>query len=250
MAVIFNSSFSMFFEILTLIILSPWICLAKINFFLDITGRSIRELPHDSDTYRTAREFIDGSPRILTGFIKNNVTYMMLSLSIFATGSAIGYYIGRSLSFMSEDFMWLISEGAAQTRLLGPYTSIPFIDFLEYFSNNSLMALSQGLSGMFFVVPSVLGAAVNGIIMGLVYGIFPAATASAFVAVHGVIEMAAFVIVAAAGIKLGVEFMKGRTDENELLDDALKVALASLLLIAFAAFIEAFITPVLISSVI
>lgn len=51
-------------------------------------------------------------------------------------------------------------------------------------------------------------------------------------------------------MKFGVEFLRGKRDENELLDETLKVALASLLLIAVAAFIEAFITPVLISSVI
>ncbi len=249
-AIIFNSSFSMFFEIISLIILRPWVSLAQINFFLDITGRSGSTRESDSDIYRAVRQFIAGSPRILAGFIRNNIAYLLLSLSTFVTGAATGYYIGRSLSFMSEDFIWLISEGTAKTRLLGPYTSIPFIDFLDYFSNNSQVALSRGLSGLFFVVPSVLGAAVDGIIVGLVYGIFPAAKATAFLAAHGIIEMAAFVIVAAAGMKLGVEFIKGKRDENELIDDALKVALASLLLIAVAAFIEAFITPVLISEVI
>lgn len=59
-----------------------------------------------------------------------------------------------------------------------------------------------------------------------------------------------FFIVAASGMKFGVEFLRGKRDENELLDETLKVVLASLLLIAVAAFIEAFITPVLISSVI
>jgi uncharacterized membrane protein SpoIIM required for sporulation len=249
-ASIFNSSFSMFFEVLTLIILAPWISLTKINFFLDITGKSVRTLPHDSDIYRTAREFIAGSPRILAGFVRNNLIYLLLSLSIFIMGTIIGYYIGSSISFMSEDFVFLISKGADQMHLFGPYTSMPLIDFLEYFSNNSMVALYQGLSGMFFVVPSILGVAVNGIIAGLVYGIFPASTATAFIAAHGFIKMGAFIIAGAAGIKMGVGLIKGTTNENELLDETLKVALASLLLIAVAAFIEAFITPVLILSVI
>ncbi len=246
----FNSSFSMFFEVLTLIIVIPWISLTKINFFLDITGKSIRTLPQDSDIYLTARDFIAGSPRIISGFVKNNITYVLLSLSIFVAGTFMGFYMGSSLSFMSEDFVFLISKGTEQMYLFGPYTSIPPLDFLEYFFNNSMVALFQGLSGMFLIVPSVLGVAVNGIILGLVYGIFPASTATAFIAAHGFIEMGAFIIAGAAGIKMGVEFIKGTTDENELLDETLRVTLASLLLIAVAAFIEAFITPVLISSVI
>lgn len=247
---IFNSSFSTVMEVLALIIMGPLLSLAKINFFLDITVRNVRVLEPDIDAYRAAREFIVRSPRILTCFVRDNISYLLLSLSIFAGGSAIGYYTGRAMSFMRDDFMWLISEGAAESHLIGPYTSIPFIDLLDYFFNNSMVALNQGLSGLFFVVPAILGAAVNGIIVGLVYGMFPATTATAFVAAHGIIEMGAFIIVAASGMKFGVEFLKGKRDENELLDETLKVVLASLLLIAVAAFIEAFITPVLISSVI
>jgi len=70
--------------------------------------------------------------------------------------------------------------------------------------------------------------------------------ASAFIALHGVFEITAFLITTAAGIRLGVKFMKGTENENELLDETLMIVLASLLLIGIAAFLEAFITPVII----
>jgi len=243
-AVIFNSSLSEFFNLLFLVFLNPLLQLAKLNFFLDKTGRTVRVMEKEIEFIKAAKEFIIESPRILVNFAKKNISYILLSLYFYVIGFGIGYYIGNSFSFLSEGFMKLISTGYTESRLIGPYISMPFIDLVYYFSNNSMVALNQGLSGLFFVIPSVLGIAVTGIIIGLFYGVLPAETASAFIAVHGVFEITAFVIATAAGIRLGVKFIKGLENENEIIDEALKVVLAALLLIGIAAFLEAFISPI------
>lgn len=63
--------------------------------FLDvrkiITWRNVRVLEPDIDAYRSAREFIVRSPRILTGFVRDNISYLLLSLSIFAEGAGLWY---------------------------------------------------------------------------------------------------------------------------------------------------------------
>jgi len=243
-AVIFNSSLSAFFNLLFLVFLNPWLQLAKLNFFLDRTGRTVRVMEKELEVIKAAKEFIIESPRILVNFAKKNISYILLALYFYVIGFGIGYYIGDSFSFLSEEFMRLISAGYIESKLIGPYISMPFIDLVYYFSNNSIVALNQGLSGLFFVIPSVLGIAVNGIIVGLFYGVLPAETASAFIAVHGVFEITAFVIATAAGIRLGVKFIKGLENENEIIDETIKVVLAALLLIGIAAFLEAFITPI------
>ncbi len=243
---IFNSNLSTTFELFSLVILVPWISLAKINFFLDRTGRDIMVMEKEIEVVKELKELLKASPGILFGFVKNNTGYVLAALCFFAGGFGAGYHIGNSFSFLSDEFTLALKE-YMKDNLLGPYNSLPFIDVLYYFSNNSMVALNQGLSGIFFVLPSILGLVVNGIMIGVFYGVLPATVASAFIALHGVFEVAAFVIATAAGIKLGVRFMKGSADQNEILDEILKVLLASFLLIGIAAVLEAFITPVVTS---
>lgn len=246
-ATIFNSSFSSFLALFSLIILIPWIQLAKLNFFLDRTGRTIKVMEKEVELIKAFKEFIIESPYILVNFAKKNIVYILAAISFFMVGIGIGYYIGNSFSFLSQEILMLLSK-EWENRLLGPYISMPLIDLIDYFSNNSIVGINQGLSGLFLGIPSIVGIAIIGIITGLFYGIFPAKTATAFLAVHGVFEITAFVITTAAGIRLGVRFLKGSA--NEILEETLKVALAALLLIGIAAFLEAFITPIVISLVI
>lgn len=107
--------------------------------------------------------------------------------------------------------------------------------------------MNLGLSGIFLGVPTIAGGIVNGTIIGLVYGILPAETATMFIAVHGILEYLAFAIATAAGIKLGVKIMKGPENGAEAFMETIEVVLATSLLIGIAAFLEAFVTPIVVS---
>ncbi len=246
-ALLFNSSLTPLFMLFSIVILVPWIQLSILNFFLDRTGVAVKELDKEIDIIKTAREFIARSPYILINFVMKNKVYLLASLFIYGVGVGIGYYVGHSFSFLSDEAMMVLSEGWEEQSFLGPYISMPLIDSIYYFSNNINVAMALGLSGIFLGVPTIVGGIVNAAITGLVYGIVPAETATVLIGVHGLPEDMALVIATAAGIKLGVKVITSPESGAEALMETLEVVLATSLLIAIAAFLEAFVTPIVIS---
>jgi uncharacterized membrane protein SpoIIM required for sporulation len=246
-AVLFNSSLSPLFMLFYIVILVPWIQLSKLNFFLDRTGVAVREMDREVEIIKTMREFIARSPYILVDFIRKNKVYILAALSVYGIGVGIGYYMGHSFFFLSEETMMVLSEGWEEQRWLGPYISMPLIDTIYYFSNNISVTMNLGLSGIFLGVPTIAGGIVNAAITGLVYGIFPAETATVFIGVHGIPEDMALIIATAAGIKLGVKIIGSPENGTAALMETLEVVLATSLLLGIAAFLEAFVTPIVIS---
>jgi len=246
-AVQFNSSLSPLFMLFYIVILVSWIQLSKLNFFLDRTGVAVKEIDKEIEIIKTVREFIARSPYILIDFIRKNKVYLLAALSVYGIGVGIGYYIGHSFLFLNEETIMVLSKGWEEQRWLGPYISMPLIDTIYYFSNNISVAMDLGLSGIFFGVPTIAGGIVNGAIIGMFYGIVPAETATMFIVVHGIPEFVALVIATAAGIKLGVKIMGSLENGADALMETLEVVLATSLLLGIAAFLEAFVTPIVIS---
>ncbi len=246
-AVLFNSSLSPLFMLFSIVILVPWIQLSKLNFFLDRTGVAVKEMDKEIKIIKTVREFIARSPYILINFVRNNKVYLLASLSVYGIGIGIGYYMGHSFSFLSDEAMMVLSVGLGEQSFIAPHLSMSLINSIYYFSNNINVAMALGLSGIFLGVPPIAGGIVNGTIIGLVYGILPAETATMFIAVHGIPEYIAFAIATAAGIKLGVKIMGSPENGAEAFMETLEVVLATSLLIGIAAFLEAFVAPIVIS---
>jgi len=246
-ALLFNSSLTPLFMLFLIVILIPWIQLSKLNFFLDRTGVEVKEMDKEIEIIKTVREFIARSPYILIDFVRKNKVYLLASLLVYGIGVGIGYYIGHSFFFLSEETMMVLSEGWEEQRWLGPYISMPLIDTIFYFSNNISVAMNLGLSGIFLGVPTIAGSIVNASIIGMFYGIVPAETATVLIGVHGIPEFMALIIATAAGIKLGVKIIGSLENGAEALMEALEVVLATSLLLGIAAFLEAFVTPIVIS---
>ena len=246
-AVLFNSSLSPLFVLFSIIILIPWMQLSKLNFFLDRTGVAVREIGKEIEILKIARGFMARSPYILINFVMKNKVYLLASLFVYGIGVGIGYYIGYLFSFLSDDAMMIISGGLEEQIFFDPYISMPLIDCIYYFSNNVNVAMDLGLSGIFLGVPVIAGGIVNGSITGLVYGIFPVETATMFIGVHGIPEDLALVIATATGIKLGVKIMRGQESGAEAFMETIEVVLATSLLLGIAAFLEAFVTPIVVS---
>lgn len=244
----FNSSFLTLFTLFSAVFLSPWIHLAKLNFFLDVTGKTTRALEKEVTIANATKKFVIDSPHILVDFVKKNMVYVLVALSFYGVGIGVGHHIGHSFSFLTDEIMMLVSNKWESGLVLGPYISIPLIDLIYYFSNNSMVGINLGLSGLFLGIPSMTGVAFNGLIIGLFYGLFSTKIATAFLVVHGVFECTALVLATAAGIRLGAGFIKDFANINEILEETIKVLLATLLLIGIAAFLEAFISPIVISN--
>lgn len=244
-AMMCNSDFSTFSSIILLCIISPWIQLSIMNFFLDRTKRTIKVMEYEFEIIESVKEFVIGSPRILLDFIKKNIGYIIIALFFCGIGIAMGYYIGQMFSFFSDESSIFFSEILDKGRLIGPYNSMPLIDFINYFSINCLAGMDMGLGGLFLGIGAMAGAIFHGFTFGLVCGALTVESA-VLLEIHGIIEYIALLICTAAGIRLGVRFLMGLGNINETIDETLKVVLASFLLFGIAALIEAFITPVII----
>jgi len=251
---LFSLGISSFFTLSTLFFMNPWIDLVKLNFFLNITYSSVKvrdvRLELIKGYLSKSKSFVLNSPSILVDFVRGNINYVLLSTLFASLGFSIGYLITNQFSFLSDDITAIVVEKLGEGFFGTPYASLPFIDVFYYFFHNTNVIIALSLSGVFFVLPPLLGISATAGTIGMLYGILPFHLATAVVSAHGIPELIALLIATAAGLRFGVHVIRKDPNIDRILDDTLKVGFASLLLIAIAAFIEAFITPVIISMVV
>ncbi|EEB74618.1 stage II sporulation protein M [Thermococcus sp. AM4] len=119
--------------------------------------------------------------------------------------------------------------------------------FLSIYVNNLTVATSAYALGIFFgIVPWII-VLINGFILGLVLavvvsmGLISPVTAMLAVLPHGILEIPAILLAAAAGILVYRGTLK--REGLDVVYDSLKLYALSAVLLLVAAFIEAFITP-------
>ena len=81
----------------------------------------------------------------------------------------------------------------------------------------------------------------------LIYGLLPVKMVTTMLLIHGIFEEFALIIAASAGMRLGLKFIRRSPEIDRILEETIRVAFTALLLIAIAAFLEAFVTPIFIS---
>jgi len=270
-ALILNSDISPMFYFFEALILTPWIHVAKINFFLDRTGRDVLGTVRDEtlkiagdrsleiavcgitreerfDVIGTTKTLLFNSPGILKNFLVGNLPYVFAVLIFCAIGFAAGYYMGGEFSFLSDDLMYFLSLGEEES--FHGYISMPFIDTLMYFFHNSSVSIGIAFGGLFFGIPAALGTIVNMCMVGFFYGLLPAHIMTAIILPHGPFELFALFVSAVAGLKLGVKFMTGSEDIDDVFEETLRIMFVVVALLAIAAFLEAFVTPLLVHAII
>ena len=247
---LFSLGISPLSALIILFFMNPWMDLARLNFFLNITYNPVKirdvRIELIKGYLSRSKSFVLSSPSILMDFVRGNMNYILLSALFAGTGFSIGYLIMSQFSFLSGYITDILVEDWGEGLFGTPYTSLPFIDVFYYFFHNTNVIITLSLSGMFFVLPPLLGVSITAGTIGMVYAILPFHLATAAVFAHGIFELAALLIATAAGLRFGVHVIRRDPNIDRILDDTLKVGFASLLLIAIAAFIEAFITPVII----
>ncbi|PKP59406.1 MAG: hypothetical protein CVT88_02660 [Candidatus Altiarchaeales archaeon HGW-Altiarchaeales-1] len=245
-AITFNSNISPMFYFLEALVISPWIHIAKITFFMERTNwnfRPVTEKRFNGIKYMWV--IFRNSPNILKNFLICNLHYVFCVLAFCVTGFVIGYYMGSEFSFLGDDLMDFLILGEKESFF--GYVSMPFIDTLWYFFNNSSVAIGTAFGGLFFGgVPAVLEMVINSCIVGAVYGILPFKITTAIIMPHGPFELFAFFISGVAGLKLGVHFITSSDNIDKVFDETLRIMFIVILFLVIAAFLEAFITPLLI----
>lgn len=174
-------------------------------------------------------------------------SFIIFSSLFFLVFILIGYFSAHNFYFMATNFFDLLAEKLSPIINLSPVGH-----FLIIFLNNSLACFLIIFLGMIFGIFTLFSLAVNGMLIGIVaYIIKTEISWGAFflgIMPHGIIEVPIIIISAAIGFKLAeVLFNKIFKKEKNIIQEinfALTVFLKIILpLLALAAFIEAFITP-------
>jgi stage II sporulation protein M len=129
--------------------------------------------------------------------------------------------------------------------------------FARLFFNNLEACILLFLGGASFGILTIFIMSLNGILIGSIMEIVHKEHSFAFVAAailpHGIFEIPAFIISGALGILLAQSLINEWYDGSDTGEDAKKFARTFLLyvlpLVAIAAFVEAFITPIVIQLV-
>jgi stage II sporulation protein M len=176
--------------------------------------------------------------------------YMITASLLFVFFTLIGYLFAEyfQVSILGEfedSFEWIINQNPLALMLL-------------IFLNNSIKSLFAILLGFFFAIIPLLFVTVNGLLIGFVLFDVIKTEGVAFVLSailpHGVIEIPVFLLSVAIGLKMGVQTvlkLDGRDIKLKTeLGNGLRFFFFYILpLFLLSAFIEAFVTPMLISIV-
>lgn len=129
----------------------------------------------------------------------------------------------------------------------------PFIQFLVIFFHNAVASFLMIITFFFFGLLALVSLFSNGIILGIIINIFHEKIGLLAIAVllvpHGIIELPAFFISTAVGLRLGIQFAKSISPNHSFKGEfpfAMKIFLKIILpMFLVAAFIESFITPLI-----
>jgi uncharacterized membrane protein SpoIIM required for sporulation len=198
-------------------------------------------------------------------FAKNNAIYHLCSALAFLFGVLAGSYIAVH-GLTSAIFALGYQEGQINPTIL---KAVPLSEGFDIFFHNWTVSLATGLSGIWFVAPSLVTLGFNGVILGIVYYLTPNATMfAAAIFPHGVIELPSLIIAGSTGMKLGVAFLrahgfslaKGKEGESAIdpakvesfhrvARETIYVLVGLAVLFLIAGFIEGNITPVIMRAV-
>ncbi len=180
-----------------------------------------------------------------------NLPYHAASAFALLVGVWIGLYIGRNgvdATILALGYQ----QGQINPTVLN---AVPFSEGFDIFLHNWLVSLSTALSGLWFVAPSLVTLAFNGMVVGAVYYLTPNFTMfAAAIFPHGSIEIPSFVLAGSAGTRLGVAFMKtfGKGKDSpeearfyEFARQTVYVLIGLAILFLIAGFIEGNITPII-----
>jgi Stage II sporulation protein M len=184
-------------------------------------------------------------------FTLRNLPYHFASALAFVIGVWVGLDIGKN--GLDAAILGLgYTPGRINPTVLN---AIPLTEGFDIFLHNWLVSLSTAISGLWFVAPSLVTLAFNGMVLGAVYYLTPNFTMfAAAIFPHGSIEIPSFVLAGSAGMKLGIAFLRtfGKGKDSlesikfrEMARETVYVLVGLAVLFFIAGAIEGNITPII-----
>lgn len=168
-------------------------------------------------------------------YLKESTIYFWIIIGLFFFSALIGFVFPENFVFFDE----LLKELAEKTAGLGHGELTWFI-----FQNNIFSSFIGLIFGVFFGIFPLMGALINGLLLGYVYALASATEGFGVIWMlvpHGIFELPAVFISLGLGLKLGMFiFVKNKKKELfERLNKSLKVFVIIVLpLLIIAAIIE------------
>jgi stage II sporulation protein M len=188
----------------------------------------------------------------LLRILRANRTYLYLATLLFFLGIAIGFMFRHVFLHM------LVPEWHRLQRmaeLLKERNNV-FLTIWIIFSNNLRIVSAMVVFGVFFMVVPLGMVLVNGIVLGVLFhalsGVslqWMALVIASGILPHGILEIPAFLIAGAFGIKIGWSWLRPLPGGSRLQSlghayrEAVPVCLAAIGLLAASAVVEATVTP-------
>jgi stage II sporulation protein M len=181
-----------------------------------------------------------------------NATIVILLL--FCATITVGWVGTMQNPVIGENLMKLFEKEVAGEIMGKDSTEI----FVKLFFNNLEACILLFLGGASFGIITIFIITLNGILIGAIMEIVHTDHSVAFVAAailpHGIFEIPAFILSGAIGILLAQSLINEWYNGTDTADDARKLAQTFITyvlpLVAIAAFVEAFITPIIIQLVV
>ncbi|NLP36187.1 MAG: stage II sporulation protein M [Firmicutes bacterium] len=191
--------------------------------------------------------------------LKENRSWLILAIFFFIGGFILTYLSlsqdPEFFTFIEETFQTVLAELEDEVIDISPLQM-----FFFYFTRNLTAILYISFLGIVLGIPSLFSAIVNGSVLGLLtfqlsrQGVATVPFLLAGIVPHGIFEFPAFFLSVALGLKLGyhVVFPLPNLSRGHTLRKIFGEVFSSLpyivVLIALAALVEAFITPLFLAS--
>ena len=170
---------------------------------------------------------------------------------LFVFSAWLGFYSGRVHPTEAKELLEKLSQDLGTLKNINAVAMFLFI-----FANNTIKSFAMALLGTFFGIVPALFIVVNGLLIGIMSSVVVANRGAEFLFVgtapHGILEIPAFLIAGAYGMRLGRKYYRSlrygdpfKPLFSHVFRKMLKIVLP---LLVAASFIETFITTALLKS--
>lgn len=194
---------------------------------------------------------IIGIPIMRINFLKEIKKPLIFLGIIFACSAWLGYYSGVLHPKEAQGLLETLSKDLGTLKNINAVAMFLFI-----FANNAVKSFAMALLGTFFGVVPILFILVNGLLIGVTSSVVVANKGMEFLFVgtapHGILEIPAFLIAGAYGMRLGRKYYRSLRHGDPfkpLFSHTMKKMFKIVLpLLVVASFIETFVTTALLRS--
>ncbi|OEF97896.1 stage II sporulation protein M [Desulfuribacillus alkaliarsenatis] len=186
--------------------------------------------------------------------IKENKSYIILAGILFFLGTAVGVIFAEQMFAHIEQELGKIQDLGQQIAEKG---SPLYASWVIFWNNLRAAIMFIAIGSLFGIVP-IMGLAINGVLIGVVLslvgeaGVSPILLSIVGLLPHGILEIPAILIAGGMGIKLGFVWLKPLPNltrwesYKHVWGEVGKLAVLLFVLLLVAAFVEGFVTPLLI----